>query len=243
MTNSVVMIVLGRQRVGKTTFINTAIQYMRKHGATFELWDGDQQNTSYNLSQFHPDTLRPPSHQFGEVRTWLMERFSDVMENRKSAVLDIGGGETPLSRLMDDAPIMEGLAECNVNVVLFHVIGPEAADLDYLTRFGENELFVSDRTVVVLNEGLVLTDMDAQRAFRANVRHPAISNVLKRGGCVVDMPRLECLSEIVARGLTYEAALKRETGTGSAPIDMFRAHDVASVVAAEDSGDVQRDSV
>ena len=40
----VLMIVVGRQRVGKTTFLNRLSQYLRGHGAT-EIWDADKINT------------------------------------------------------------------------------------------------------------------------------------------------------------------------------------------------------
>ena len=44
------MFVVGRQRVGKTVFLNVLAQYGREHGADFEIWDADISNASNNLS-------------------------------------------------------------------------------------------------------------------------------------------------------------------------------------------------
>ena len=50
----VIMFVVGRQRVGKTVFLNVLAQYAREHGADFEIWDADISNASNNLSALHP---------------------------------------------------------------------------------------------------------------------------------------------------------------------------------------------
>ncbi|WP_294542217.1 hypothetical protein [uncultured Rhodoblastus sp.] len=223
MTTPVVMMVLGRQRVGKTSFLNTVAQYLKARGAEFEIWDGDQQNTSYNLSLFHRNALRPPEGDPEEVKVWLEQRFSSVIENRTSAILDIGGGDTPLGRLVQDVPVVETLEGAGVRVVLVHVVGPETPDLDYLGRFSENNLFVSKQTLVVLNAGLVLSGRSVKGAFAQTMTHPTISRVLSAGGHIVDMPRLACMSEVADRGLSFEDAMSGAGGSvkGLPPLNLF----------------------
>jgi hypothetical protein len=152
----VLMIVVGRQRVGKTTFLNGLSQYLRGHGATFEIWDADKVNASHNLSGFHEAALQPVSTEPADVKAWLEERFTDLMERRFDAVLDVGGGETPLARLVVEVPIATALEGEGVRVVVAHVIGPEVADLDYLDRFEQNDLFAPEATLIVMNSGLVM---------------------------------------------------------------------------------------
>ena len=47
------MVVVGRQRVGKTSFLNALAQYLLERGAEFAIWDSDQMNTTNNMSVFH----------------------------------------------------------------------------------------------------------------------------------------------------------------------------------------------
>ena len=56
-----IMFVVGRQRVGKTVFLNVLAQYARNHGADFEIWDADISNASNNLSALHPEAKSPAS--------------------------------------------------------------------------------------------------------------------------------------------------------------------------------------
>lgn len=223
MTMPVVMMVLGRQRVGKTSVLNAVAQYLKARGAEFEIWDGDQQNTSYNLSLFHRNALKPPEGDPEEVKVWLEQRFSSVIENRTSAILDIGGGDTPLGRLVQDVPVAETLEEAGVRVVLVHVVGPETPDLDYLGRFSQNDLFVSRQTLVVLNAGLVLSGRSVKGAFAQTMAHSTIRGVLRNGGKIVEMPRLACMSEVADRGLNFEDAMSeaRLSVNGLPPLNLF----------------------
>jgi hypothetical protein len=222
MNDPVVMMVLGRQRVGKTSFLNTVTQYMRDRGAEFEIWDGDRQNTSYNLSLFHRDALRPESSAPEEVKRWLEERFTTLAEHGQSAVLDVGGGDTPLARLVEELPVAEMLESVGVRVVLVHVVGPETADLDYLEHYSSNDLFVSQHTLVVTNGGLVLSGRSPKAAFEPLMKHRAIRKVIGDGGQVVEFPRLGCMSEVTDRGLTFTEVLADPKKTGKAPpLGMF----------------------
>ena len=48
----ILMVVVGRQRVGKTTVVNTIIQKARKGGEDLRIWNADTNNTSCNLGMF-----------------------------------------------------------------------------------------------------------------------------------------------------------------------------------------------
>ena len=101
----VLMIVVGRQRVGKTTFLNALAQYLRSHGASFQIWDADKMNATNNMSLFHREALQPTSVDPEDVKAWLEQRFTDLVERRFDAMLDVGGGDTPLARLVAEVPI------------------------------------------------------------------------------------------------------------------------------------------
>ena len=71
------MVVVGRQRVGKTSFLNALAQYLQERGAEFAIWDTDQMNTTNNMSVFHAEASSPASERREDVKAWLEARFLD----------------------------------------------------------------------------------------------------------------------------------------------------------------------
>lgn len=196
----------GRQRVGKTTFESILIQKLIPQGAEITIWNADQLNTTYNLSVFHPNTLQPKSADFEDGKAWLEERIQDQMEGQYDVMLDVGGGETPLSRLVREVPIVESAARQGIRVVLAHVIGPDQADVDYLKHYMKDNLFAPEATLIVLNGGLVTSGRSVSGAFEDITNHPVIEEAVHKGARVVVMPALACMSKVIERGLTFEEA-------------------------------------
>lgn len=220
--------VVGRQRVGKTTLLNTVVQFVRAHGGDMAVWNADMLNRSYSLSMFHTGVLEPPSADTEDVKAWLEGRFMHLAEHRYDAVLDVGGGETPLARLVEEVPIVHTLERRGVRLVLVHVLGPEMADLDYLERFLAGDLLAPEATLVVLNNGLVLTGRSANFAFAKVSEHPALVDALKGGGEMVLMPKLSCMSAVTDRGMTFaEAMTDGFVKPGHPPLSFFDVERVA----------------
>jgi hypothetical protein len=207
----VLFIGVGRQRVGKTTFLNALIQALRAQGSEMVIWNSDLLNVTYNLPLFHTDVLQPPSAEFEDVKAWLEDRIQDQIEGQYNAVLDVGGGESPLRRLVQEIPIVQTMEKQGIRVVLAHVIGPEQADVDYLKHFTAHELFAPEATLIVLNAGLVMSGRSAGHAFAAINRHPVIVDALAHGAELVMMPPLSCMSQVTDRGLTFAEAAEGKT--------------------------------
>ena len=204
----VLFVTVGRQRVGKTTFMNVLIQALRQRGAEIAVWNADQLNTTHNLTVFHSDALQPKSSDFEDGKAWLEERIQDQMEGQYDVMLDVGGGETPLSRLVREVPIVQSAARQGIRVVLAHVIGPDQADIDYLKHYMKDDLFAPEATLIVLNGGLVLSGRSIGGAFEGINEHPVIKEALARGAELVVMPALTCMSKVTDRGLTFDEAAK-----------------------------------
>ena len=130
MGKDVLWIALGRQRVGKTTVLNAAVQYFRSQGCEFEVWNADQQNRSHSLSTFFQDALMPAPGGLIDGRLWIEERLQDQVRRRTNAVLDPGGGWTGFSSLVEDIPLVGALGAEGIQVTGIFCIGPERADLD-----------------------------------------------------------------------------------------------------------------
>jgi hypothetical protein len=223
----VLFIGVGRQRVGKTTFLNTLIQALRAQGSDMVIWNADLLNVTYNLPLFHADVLQPPSAEFEDVKAWLEERIEDQIEGQYNAILDVGGGESPLRRLVQEIPIVRTMERRGIRVVLAHVIGPEQADVDYLKHFTEHQLFAPEATLIVLNAGLVISGRSAGHAFAAINRHPVIVDALAAGAEVVMMPPLSCMSQVTDRGLTFAEAAEGKTKDGHPRLSFFDQERVA----------------
>jgi hypothetical protein len=217
----VLFIGVGRQRVGKTTFLNTVIQSMREQGAQFVIWNADLLNVTYNLPLFHDDVLEPPSADFEDVKSWLEERIQDQIDGQYNAFLDVGGGDTPLRRLVREIPIVQTLERQGIRVVLAHVIGPEQADVDYLRHFTAQELFAPEATLIVLNAGLVMSGRSASNAFAAIKSHPIVTDALVHGAKLVMMPPLSCMSQVTDRGLTFADAAEGVVKGGHPRLSFF----------------------
>jgi hypothetical protein len=223
----VLLIAVGRQRVGKTAFLNTLAQYLRAQGAGFRIWNADKLNRSASLSLFHADALEPPSPDVEDVKGWLEERFADLIEHRYDAILDIGGGATPLTTLVEEVPIVTALERRGIRLVVAHVVGPELADLDYLEKYLFDRLLAPDATVIVLNGGLVLTGRSADFAFAGVHKHPALLAALKQGAEVALMPRLACMPAVVERGLGFADAMNGQGKPGQPPLSFLDQERVA----------------
>ena len=71
----VLIIAVGRQRVGKTTLLNVLIEMYRGLGAEIEVWNADLHNRTHTLSLFHKDALQPPNGTSVEdQKRWIEER-------------------------------------------------------------------------------------------------------------------------------------------------------------------------
>lgn len=219
--NPLLWVAMGRQRVGKTAVLNTAVQYFRAKGSRIEIWNADQQNRTHSLSTFFEDAKTPTEGGLLDGRVWLERRIFDQVAHGYHAVLDAGGGWTGFSSLVEDVPVVETLSEGGVTTIGLFVIGPEQADLDYLQRFSEEGIFLPKATVIVLNAGLVLTGRSPDGAFEKVMASKPIERAIIRGAKVVKFPALGCMAEVTDRGLTFEDAGENRVKPGQEPMGFF----------------------
>ncbi len=200
----VLIIAVGRQRVGKTTLLNAIIEIYRSLGAQIEVWNADLHNRTHTLSLFHPDALQPPTGTSVEdQRAWIEDRVREQVQHMRDAVLDVGGGLTALNTLIEEVKLVEMLERRGVRVVLMYVMGNERADLDYLERFAKNRMFMPRATLVVFNAGLLTSGKSANTAFDALMQHPVVLDAIDAGAEVIRMPALGCMAAVTDRGLSF----------------------------------------
>jgi hypothetical protein len=215
------LVALGRQRVGKTALLNTIVQYFRSFGSEIEVWNADQQNRTHSLSTFFLDARVPLETGVVDTRGWIEGQLKDQAKRGYHAVLDAGGGWTGFSSLVEDVPVIEALAAQGTDVIGLFCVGPEQADLDYLDAMSNNEIFAPKATMIVMNAGLVLSGRSANGAFSAITQNAAFKAAIARGAKVSMFPALTCMAEVTDRGLTFAEAAEGTLRPGQAPMSLF----------------------
>ena len=212
---------IGRQRVGKTALLNALVQHCRGLGGEVVVLNADQQNSTHSLSTFFPDAKVPPPGSLMDNRAWIEAELVAMVQGRHHAVLDAGGGWTGFSSLVEDVPLHESLQASRVKLIGLVCVGTEQADLDYLERNLDNGTFHPERTVIVLNAGLITSGRSASGAFLAVSKTPAVREATLRGARVIVMPALGCMSEVTDRGITFAEASEGRVRPGQAPMSLF----------------------
>ena len=184
----------------------------------------DPQNRS--LATWFAGVMQPENNDGTQTARWLRDLLEHVMDRKESAILDFGGGDTALAKLVNEAPDLGNvLAEAGVNPVACYMVGPRVEDLaslDILERAG----FQPAATVIVLNEGRVDSTLTREEAFARVLRHGAFTRAVARGAVVLWMPRLEpeVAAEIEGKRLTFGQARDGQVPPGAkfGPIGGFK---------------------
>jgi hypothetical protein len=217
----VLIVALGRGRVGKTVFLNSVAQFYRPRGARLEIWNIDHHNNKHSLNSFFPDVRVPPGFQPLSCQRWLEAQIQDQQAKGYDVVLDVGGNDTMIKKMALDADLAATLEAAGIRAVGVHVIGPDPADLEYLRQVADNKLFVPEATLIVLNGGLVPDGLSVGPAFAHVFNDPVVKSVIESGGVTVTMPGLESMQEVVEREMTFGDAVSRGYKTEGNPLKMF----------------------
>jgi hypothetical protein len=213
-----VWFVSGPGRSGKTTFLRYVLETVAASEGEVMAAALDPQNRS--LAAFIEGVDQPPTNEAGSVAAWLEEYLRFSMEEQRSAVLDLGGGDTSLSRLLDDAPdLADVMQESGVAPVAIYTLGPRIDDLSSLASF-ENKNFAPKATALILNEGLVSPTQPREEAFGWVLNHSAFRAAVQRGAVPIWMPRLDAnvASEIEAKRVQFSQARDGQEPHGRDPV-------------------------
>jgi hypothetical protein len=184
---------------------NVLVQFCRERGANLRVWNADRQNETHSLSVFHPDAVRPPSDDPDDKGAWLEESFDAQVRERFDSVLDLAGGDPLVRLLARETELVATLEQYRVRLVLWQVLGPDVADLDYLKLSMEAGLF-APATLLVLNAGLVRSKRSIEAVFAEVTGHKVFVDAVAQGAQVVWFPGLVCMKGVAERGLAFAEA-------------------------------------
>jgi hypothetical protein len=197
---------IGPGRSGKTTLLRWAAEQSVERGGLPIVAAADPQNRS--LKNYLADVAEPPTNDPTATSRWLEALLRHTMEEKASALVDLGGGDTSLHKLLSTVPdLASALDEAGVAPVAVYTLGPRVDDLASLASF-EGLGFQPAATVLVRNEGLSDPVGDRDEAFARVVRHSAYRAAVERGAVEVWMPRLDAAvaQEIEAKRLSFAQA-------------------------------------
>ncbi|MBS0984258.1 ArsA-related P-loop ATPase [Gluconobacter cerinus] len=214
---------IGPGGTGKTTFARWAAVKMSEAGREALLVAMDPQNRS--LVTWFDGVEQPPTTDGAQSSRWMRETLAYQMEDKLTALYDLGGGNTAFSLTVEAMPDLVGALQSEgVEPVALYFVGPRPDDLAVMGQI-EALGFQPSATAVILNEGRVDSTMTATEAFGRTLRNSVMKNALTRGVIPVFMPRLEqeVAAEIEGKRLTFSEARDGKTRTGSsvAPLGPF----------------------
>jgi len=200
-----VLFVIGPGGTGKTAEVRWIGWRMAEAGREALLAALDPNRS---LATWFDGVEMPPTSDGTQTARWLRELLGFLMQQPSSAVLDFGGGDTALAKLIDLAPAIAATMEAaGVIPVALYMVAPRQDDLASLESL-EAAGFQPKATAIVLNEGRVDSTMARDEAFARVLRHSTFRAAVARGAVPVWMPRLEpeVMQEIEGKRLTFGQA-------------------------------------
>ncbi|ATR19261.1 hypothetical protein CTJ15_02540 (plasmid) [Roseomonas sp. FDAARGOS_362] len=202
---------MGPGRSGKTTLLRYILEEARSGQPAPIAAALDPQNRS--LATFVNDVAQPDTNDPTGVARWAEELLGFVMTEKQSALLDMGGGDLSMGKLLEDVPDLAGsLEEAGVHPVAIYTLSPRVDDLSVLAGY-EAQGFQPKATALILNAGLADPTMPREDAFARVLRHSAFRAAVERGAVPIWMPRLDAgvAAEIEGKRLRFGQARDGQT--------------------------------
>jgi hypothetical protein len=195
--------VAGLGQTGKTTMCRwIAERSTEREGAALASVDP----VNRELGLFFQETLKPETRDPAGIARWLDSFVATVMKDRGTAVIDLGGGDASLPRLITDAPdLPQRIEDAGVSLVALYLLSGRPIDLTPLNDM-ERLGFQPACTAVVLNHVKLRGGVSHEAEFRLTLRHPAYKAALARGAVPIWMPHLHTADMIRDRHILFSHA-------------------------------------
>ena len=96
---------LGRGSSGKSTGLSEVIWRARDQGRSVIVADGDLR--SRTLSGLFPDATHPETEEMVDIKTWFNQLLNQMVREKTSCVIDLGGGDRALRDYGRDLRLVE----------------------------------------------------------------------------------------------------------------------------------------
>lgn len=207
----------GRGKTGKTTLLRWFAEMSAQRSGNVILADIDPSNASF--SKYFADVARPETDNPAGVARWLQQLIEHCIEQKLSAIVDLGGGDTTLRTLATEMPSVATQIEASGLVpVMLYMLGTQAEDLTPARTLSARG-FTSKAQALILNEYAIEPGATRSEAFDRMTNLPAFRDMAK-SSVRVWMPRLLPAEAIEARECRYFDA---RDGNVIPPLGLFDA--------------------
>lgn len=211
----------GRGRTGGSTLCDWLIQRARRNGRRAQALDGDLR--SCTLKTFYPahdddgipvqdGASVPMNEALGTIRDWLMAELNSMAEDRVSRVLDLGGGDRIVQEFVQDLDLANFAERFEIVLVQAFFLGPDEEDFRHVLATIDDSQFDARRTILYLNSGVLRTSQDPASVFLPVTQHQQFKELEAAGIKTVSVPRIICLDEMRALGLSINDVLANRPG-------------------------------
>jgi hypothetical protein len=207
----------GRGKTGKTTLLRWIAETSIQRGSTPALADIDPSNACF--SRYFNDVGRPETDNPAGVARWLQQFIERRVSEHRSAIVDLGGGDTTLRTLATEMPDLAAAMEgAGVVPVMLYLLGTQAEDLTPAVTLSARG-FTPKAQALVLNEAAIDAGITRADAFGRLTGLPGFS-ALAKTSVLVWMPRLFAAEAIEVRQCRFFDA---RDGNVTPPLGMFDA--------------------
>ena len=176
----------------------------REGGATLASVDP----VNRELGLYFAETLKPETRDPAGIARWLENFVATVAKENGTAIIDLGGGDASLPKLVSDAPdLPQRLEEAGVSIVALYLLSGRPIDLTPLNDM-ERLGFQPAATAIILNHAKLRPGVSHEAEFRLTVRHPAYRAATGRGAVTIWMPHLHTADMIRDRHILFSQAVK-----------------------------------
>lgn len=216
---------MGRGRTGGSTLADWLVQCARHEGRGVAIGDGDRRNPT--LSGFYPAgtvgaASQPASDETADVKDWITKALGEMTVHRDSLVLDLGGGDRVLAEYGRDLGLVDFCDTAGIKPLALFVSGPEMDDFEHVLTIWKAGYFRTPYSLLVFNEHLVSGGRTPLGAFDTIMDRPEMRQMMKEGLIPLYMPRLPCMKEMRAAGLSFLDVVANKPGLDGKPLDPVR---------------------
>jgi hypothetical protein len=207
----------GRGKTGKTTLLRWLTETSIAGGSAPILADVDPSNATF--SAYFADVARPDTDNPAGIMTWLQHLIEHCVDEKQSAIVDLGGGDTTLRSLATELPgLASHIEAAGMAPVMFHLLGTQPEDLAPATTL-VGRGFTPKAQALVFNEFAIEPGSTRTRAFARVAASPSY-NALVTTSLRLWMPHLHAADTVESRQCTFAAA---RDGTAEPPLGLFDA--------------------
>jgi len=215
----------GRGRGGGSTFLDLLIQMARAEGRKVLIGDGDRRNPTL-AGLYPPETeggaTTPATDETADVKDWLTSTIGEALDLQSSLVVDLGGGDRVMQEYGHDLALVDFCEENGAHPLGLFICGPEPDDFEHILGIWRAGYFRPKRSILVMNEHLVPAGRTPHGAFDATMGTPGFKEIVSQGARPMFLPRLPCMKEMRAAGLSFINAAAGNPGSSGNPLDPVR---------------------